>query len=120
MLMGDLGSCSMRSDAGSGMGSGVAERVVVFDTAVDGVRVLAAGEPEIGVVELGDGHDMHESGHEPLVVSQTWGSKATLTGTRAWTRCRECLDMMRRGHLRPYAPERALTYCRRSSRPKCP
>jgi hypothetical protein len=52
---------TLSSDTRSSVRDGVSERVVVGDSAVDGVRVFATGESEVGVVELGDGHDVHET-----------------------------------------------------------
>lgn len=64
VFVGAFGRSSLRSHAGSSLGDSVTERVVVFNSAVDRVRVLAAGQTKVGVVELGDGHNVHESMHK--------------------------------------------------------
>lgn len=50
------------SRLGPRIGNRVPQGMVVRDAAVDGVRVLAARQGEIGVVEFGEGGDVHEPG----------------------------------------------------------
>ena len=71
VLVSDISTSPVSGHAGTGVRGGVTERMVVLDSAVDGVRVLAARESEIGIRELRNRHDVHEAGREPSIRLET-------------------------------------------------